>query len=319
MALSLVLLQGCGGAKVSVLPLDGSFRANVAVEGKPSLLSLDTGAMCSDFYLDAAERLGLCVDEVKGRSVALTDSSGVEKLLTKFAANVHYTLGHARCGADYIVCLPKIAEEDSPGTIVVRTRIDGHLGMDVMQHFVFWFDAPSREMRVIDEDAVEDIVAGRGYRVTQRLQLGDQANRPMVRVSLNGGAEIELLLDTGAYSTCLPAGMAQLLSLPSGAQLERERREAEALAISKQLAQQGTASVKVTVGQANGSSVGLHGVPTGPRPLFHLRSLCLGNREVRDLVVVESAQSPILGQDVLAKLDWILHGPRRELWLLEHR
>jgi len=318
-AIFLGLLHGCGGVDVEVLTMDTSFRANVDVGGKLALLWLDTGAMGSDFYLDAAEHLGLTVGQVNGRSVTLVDSSGVEVELTKFAAGVHYKLGPARCRVNHVVCLPRADRPESPGVINVSTRIDGHLGMDVMQHFVFWFDAPNKQLRVMTADVVESHIAERGYAVGQRIRLGGDASRPMARVRLEGADEIELLLDTGADSTSLPAGLAEQLSLPSGAQLERKRREAEERAMREQLEGQGLANVKVTVGQDDGSRVGVHGVATGPRSLFHLRSLRLGDREVRDLIVVEDAGSPALGRDVLGRFNWILHGPRHELWLLDQR
>jgi hypothetical protein len=318
-AVLVALLHGCGGSGVDVLTMDASFRANVDVGGKPALLWLDTGAMGSDFYLDAAEHLGLTVGQGNGRSVTLVDSSGVECVLTRFAADVHYKLGPARCDVDYVACLPRADRPASPGVIDVSTRIDGHLGMDVMQHFVFWFGAPDKQLLVMTTDVIEGFVAERGYAVAQRIRLGGDANRPMARVRLEDDDEIELLLDTGADSTSLPAGLAGKLSLPSGAHLEEERREAQERAMRQQLEGQGLASVKVTVGQDDGSRVGVHGVATTPRPLFHLRSLRLGDREVPDLIVTEAAGSPVLGRDVLGRFNWILHGPRHELWLLDQK
>ncbi len=318
-AVLLGLLHGCGGVDVDVLTMDTSFRANVDVGGKPAFLWLDTGSTGSDFYLDAAEHLGLTVGEVNGRSVTLVDSSGVEVELTRFAKGVRYKLGPAGCHVNYVVCLPRADRPESPGVIDLSTRIDGHLGMDVMKHFVFWFDAPNRQLRVMTADVVESFVAERGYAVGRRMRLGGDANRPMARVRLEEADEIELLLDTGADTTSLPAGLAGQLSLPSGGQLESTRREAAERAMREQLEGQGLANVEVTVGQDDGSRVGVHGVATGPRSLFHLRSLRLGDREVRDLVVVEDSVSPALGRDVLGRFHWILHGPRQELWLLDPR
>lgn len=315
----LALLHGCGGVDVDVLTMDASFRANVVVGGKPALLLLDTGAMGSSFHLDAAERLGLTVGQRNDRSVTLVDSSGVECVLTRFAADVHYGLGSGRCHVDYVVCMPRAERPATPGVIDASVRIDGIVGMDVLQHFVCWFDAAADQVMVMSADLIEHVVAERGYAVVQRLRLAGPANRPLARVRLDGVDEIELLLDTGADSTSLPAGLAEKLSLPAGEQLERNRREAQERAIRLQLEGQGHASARVTVGQDDGSRVGVHGVTTGPRPLFHLRSLRLGDREVPDLVVTEAARSPVLGRDVLGRFSWILHGPRHELWLLEQR
>ena len=133
---------------------------------------------------------------------------------------------------------------------------------------------------------------------------------------LDGSVEVELLLDTGAESTSLPQGLAAQLALPSGYAHERERREKGAESIRQQLEEAGLVVHDVKVHDTDGSSAGVHGVMTGPRPVYRLRSLQLGDREVRDLVVVEDEDTPVLGRDVLAKFDWILHGPRSELWLL---
>jgi hypothetical protein len=318
-AASVIMLPGCGGVDVEELTLDASFRAQVDVGGAVALLWLDTGAMGSDFYLDAARRIGLTVGSFPGRSVVLVDSSGVEREFTEFASSVYYRLGSARSHVDFVVCLPRDAGSDSHGSVDLSPRVDGHLGMDVMQHFVSWFDAPNGQVRVMTPDVAEHFLAGSGCTVAQRVRLTGNANRPMVRVRLQDAGEIELLLDTGADRTSLPAGIAGQLSLPSGTQLEAGRREAEERELRAQLQRQGLVDVEVTVRQDDGSSVGLHGVSTGPRPLFHLRSLRLGDREVRDLVVVEDARSPKLGRDVLGRFGWILHGPLHELWLLDRR
>lgn len=44
----------------------------------------------------------------------------------------------------------------------------------------------------------------------------------------------------------------------------------------------------------------------------------LGNLVFRDLVV-GAGHAGWLGRDVLSRQPWLLHGPRRELWLLTRR
>ena len=315
----LCLLPGCGYGPIPTLKMDGSFTAALEVNGRPVQLCVDTGAMCSDLYRDAATRLGLAIGHRSDRSMLLTDSTGLQIELTEFAEDVRYRLGLLRCLVGYVVCLPRHDRSSPEGAIVAGPGIDGHLGMDVMRHWAFWFSAASGQLQVIPGDAVEASIAQRGFTVTQRIGLGADDARPMVRVELDGSEAIELLLDTGASETSLPDGLAGKLALPAGTELAAQRAEASARSLREQLERQGLVAVEVVVPADDGSRIGVHGVATPARPLFHLRSLRLGNREVRDLVVIEDPHSPKIGRDVLGTFDWILHGPRRELWLLEAR
>ena len=315
----LCLLPGCGDGPIPTLEMHGSFTAALEVNGRPAQLCVDTGAMRSDLYRDAATRLGLAIGHRSDRSMLLTDSTGLQIELTEFAEDVRYRLGLLRCLVDYVVCLPRHDRSSPEGAIVAGPGIDGHLGMDVMRHWAFWFSAASGQLQVMPADAVEASIAQRGFTVTQRIGLGADDARPMVRVELDGSEAIELLLDTGASETSLPDGLAGKLALPAGTELAAQRAEASARSLREQLERQGLVAVEVVVPADDGSRIGVHGVATPARPLFHLRSLRLGHREVRDLVVIEDPHSPKIGRDVLGTFDWILHGPRRELWLLEAR
>jgi hypothetical protein len=123
---------------------------------------------------------------------------------------------------------------------------------------------------------------------------------------------VQLLLDTGAERTSLPPGTAARLGLRSGAHLVH----GESLDV---VAPDGTVLGKYTTPAWDGSEQGWLGARSGPRPLFHLPRLALGPHVVRDLPVTESDRAPALGRDVLARFDWIWHGPRNELLLLSAR
>lgn len=71
----------------------------------------------------------------------------------------------------------------------------------------------------------------------------------------------------------------------------------------------------MTVELNDGSSTGVHGVNV-VHPVHHLRRLTLGDMAFDDLLVT-ARDDGVLGRDVLNKLPWLLHGPRRELWLLQ--
>jgi hypothetical protein len=79
------------------------------------------------------------------------------------------------------------------------------------------------------------------------------------------------------------------------------------------LARQGLKAT-VRVNPVDGSSIGVHGVAE-QRSVLHLRLLELGGQRFEDLVITDTRHG-ILGRDVLGKLPWLLHGPRREMWLL---
>ena len=103
----LCLLPGCGYGPIPTLKMDGSFTAELEVNGRPAQLCVDTGAMRSDLYRDAATRLGLAIGNHSDRSMLFTDSTGIEIELPEFAEQVRYRLGLLRCLVDYVVCLPR--------------------------------------------------------------------------------------------------------------------------------------------------------------------------------------------------------------------
>lgn len=319
--MSLWLLGACGSSlQPSTIALDSAFQCRVRIAGQEMALLIDTGAESTSIYADAARRLGLETGPVEGAVVVLTDSSGSEREHREFVKDVSFELGELTCTATAILCLPRaaFASDTRAGVTIARAaEHDGILGMDFLAQMVLWFDAPAGELHVLSTDTVDAFLAEHGRGVAERLTLSG-GSRPHVQVGLHGELDIELLLDTGADSTSVPAGTAARLGLDPGDALEKERRERKAAEITQALRDAGLQVTGIEVAEPDGSTVGVHGVPSGPRPLHRLRELRLGGRVVRDLVVVED-ESPVLGRDVLATFDWILHGPNRELWLVAPR
>ncbi|MFY9344519.1 MAG: hypothetical protein WAT39_18645 [Planctomycetota bacterium] len=133
---------------------------------------------------------------------------------------------------------------------------------------------------------------------------------------LDDTVDVTLFLDTGAEATSLPAAVVDALQMPSGDELARRQADERAAAMAEELRRQGVqAQVQVVPGEGN---VGVHGV-IGASTRHHLRRLALGGRTFVDLVVNRREGEGLLGRDVLGKCPWLLHGPRRELWLLEPR
>ena len=133
---------------------------------------------------------------------------------------------------------------------------------------------------------------------------------------LDDARDVALLLDTGAGRTSLRADVVVALQLPAGEALAKQRADESAAALAEDLRRQGLEDVKVTVSPGNGKSIGLHGVEQ-TSSVHHLRRLSFGGRTFEDLVVTSCADEGLLGRDVLGRCVWLLHGPRRELWLLE--
>jgi len=312
-------LAGCTYVyPVTTLPFQPGFRCFVQVGDAMPLMQVDTGAESSHFYVESAQRLGLRIGKVDGNAVILTDSAGVRRELTDFVLDTSFDFGNLLVRSERVVCLPqpRLPEGASDHDAV---DTDGLLGMDVLSHGVWWFDAPRRVLHVVPQERAEQFVVERGRAIVQRVPLLGEPRRPMVRVQFTEQEGAELLLDTGADMTSLPLGSAERLSLESGEELEEQLAMHRAKVRYDELVAAGHEDVTVPIRVRTGRSYGVHGVPGEQHPLLHLPRLQLGSHLARDLVVVEDSQTPALGRDVLGQFDWVLHGPRNELWLLAPR
>lgn len=311
------LFAACSQVEVLPLDLEPSFDCEIPVDGHKALLKFDTGAMGTLFDRSEAELLSLKIERTDATLIS-TDSSGAVATSNDFTHDVVLRFGNLTCTVRRLPVLaldPRFTRADQTQQ---QHRL-GLVGMDVMQLYAMWFDAPNKQMHVVPADQAESFVAARGRVITERIKLTGDLNRPMIHVVVENDRAIELLLDTGASATCLPHGLAAELNLPSGAALEEQRRQENIARMTKQLEDQGLTGVKVEVGARDGSTIGIHGQATSARTLHHLRSLKIGKRELTDLIVTEDDESSVLGADVLSTFEWLLHGPKRELWLVEVR
>ena len=288
------------GIVADSVAMDGSFRVEGTMNGTPVRMYVDTGSSTALLPLATAERCGL---EVLTSEREVTDGTGATRTASgevDYAFHLGSTTFFGRA-----VCLRASA---SVG--------DGLIGFDVLRAGAWLFDARQRAVHMAPADDAQRLAAGNGYRVSDVLTLGHDEWRPMVTVHLDDRREVTLLLDTGAESTSLPADVVDALQLPSGRALAQQRSDERAAAIEEEFRRQGLkARVKVT--PDGGSFVGVHGV-TEQASLHHVRALKLGKATFEDLVVTRRERGEgLLGRDVLGACTWLLHGPRRELWLLE--
>ena len=290
------------GIVADSVPIDHAFRIDATMHGAPLRLVVDTGAPTSVLSLATAQRHGF---PLRATQAAITDSTG-----------------HSLPGAGEIDLALLIGSTTFRGPgMCVRTADsvgDGLVGYHVLSGGAWLFDAPGNRLHMAPADDAERLVADNGLRVAARVSLGADEWRPKVTVRLNDARDVDLLLDTGAGGTSLPADIVDALQLPPGEALAKQRADESAAALAEDLRRQGLADVKVTVSPGDGTSIGLHGVEQ-TSSMHHLRRLTFGGRTFEDLVVTRRADEGLLGRDVLGRFQWLVHGPRRELWLLEAR
>lgn len=302
--LSSVLLSACVVAPAT-LPLDSDCRFEAQLAGQPLRVVLDTGSMGILLAEAAVERLGLPRREAQG---TVTDSTGLVRPVEAFVDFDDLQIGNLRFQGD-AVCMP------------VPARMgDGLFGMNLLGHSVWLVDLPGRVLHMGLEKDAEALVAAHGFQIVARLPLGAEPHRPKVTVQLEDRLDVELLLDSGASSTSLPAAVVARLGLPPGDDLARRQASDQQQRLQAEFDQTATAlaggvKLTVTVPPDDGTFVGVHGAPT-KRPLHHLRSLTFAGQEHADLVVTAIDGEGLLGRDVLGTFPWLLHGPRHELWVL---
>jgi hypothetical protein len=282
------------------VPMDSAFRVPATMNGTPVRMWVDTGSPNTVVSLAAAKRAELPLNATK---VEVTDSTGVRRTAEathEIALGLGATTFHGG-----VICL---RAPDSFG--------DGVIGFGVLREGAWLFDAPGQILHMAPAEDAEGIVTEQGWRITERLMLGPDDWCPTVTVRLENQRDVTLLLDTGAESTSLPADVVDALELPSGADLAKARAAEQAAAIRAQLERQGVEVHDLTVAPDDGRSIGVHGV-VEQRSVHHLRRLTLGGCVFEDLLVTRRDEPEgLLGRDVLGKCVWLLHGPRRELWLL---
>jgi predicted aspartyl protease len=310
-ALFALCAAGCAsGVAPATVPMDRSFRVDATIADQPVRVMLDTGCTRSCLKREVASRLGLKLRaEPRG---TVTDATGVERPIDGMVMLPSLRIGETTWAAFEAGChsLESLAGE-------------GLIGMEVLGSAVWWFDAQAKVVHMLRPEDVREALAARGQRVIAKLPLGENRSRPFVHVRLENRVDVELLLDTGADRTSLPADVAATLALPSGQELARQRTaeedarmQAELQAeIERQLGQGVVVRVHTEPSDGSSTAIGVHGVAE-QRTLLHLQLLELGGVRFRDLVVTDAKYEGVLGRDVLGEMPWLFHGPRRELWLL---
>jgi len=286
--------------------MDRSFRVDATIDSQPVRMMLDTGCTRSCLKREVADRLGLGLRPEPRATV--TDATGVERPIDGMVLLPSLRIGETTW-ADFEACCHALHSLTGEGLI----------GMEVLGSAVWWFDAPAKVVHMLRPEDVRDALAARGHRVLAKLPLGDNRSRPFVRVRLEDRAEVDLLVDTGADRTSLPADVAAKLALQSGLELARQRAAEENARMEAELERQLGHGAKVRVrsefSDDSSRAIGVHGIAE-ERTLLHLRLLELGGVRFRDLVVTDAKYEGVLGRDVLGEMPWLFHGPRRELWLL---
>src|SRR5262245_56845599 len=202
---------GCAsGLAPATVPMDRSFRVDATIDSQPVRMMLDTGCTRSSLKREVADRLGLPLRPEPRATV--TDATGVERPIDGMVMLPSLRIGETTWAA-FEACCHSLHSLTGEGLI----------GMEVLGSAVWWFDAPAQTVHMLRPEDVREALAARGHRVIAKLPLGDNRTRPFVRVRLENRAEVELLLDTGADRTSLPAEVAAKLALPSGQELARQQ------------------------------------------------------------------------------------------------
>ena len=303
---------GCGRSAIApvALPLSPTFVAALDVDGRRANFLVDTGSELTLFDTAAARRLGLPVERSNERLLRLTDATGTRR-------------DHAmRAGVRAIAFGDHVFAMDGVPAVEFDTRLtfDGILGMDVLSRAAWCFDAPASRLLLCDPDGALRVLAERGLTVRARVPVQGTATRWLAAVTLGPDHVAEMLIDSGAERTSLPAKAIARLALGRGDALDARRRRATAARAAAELRAAGLEDVRVEIPAADGAQVGLHGAAGGSAAVYHLPQIELGGRAFADLIVVEqTGDAPVLGRDVISGCAWLLHGPRREIWLLEAR
>lgn len=298
-----LLLAACAAMPTSTLPLTHKFVVEAKAGDQALRLMLDTGSTGSLLRPEAAQRLGLePAPPVAGATA--TDSLGVTRSIAQFAHMRGLVLG-ATPFPDFLVPVTPLSD---------WFPAEGILGMDVLGGNVWIFDVPAARVTLIDESRLDAELAATARRIVARVPLRGAFHKPFVTVQLQGTTDIELLLDTGAENTNLPAKTIAALALRDGEPLERRRAAEREARLRESFEKQGVKVTSVTTTRT-GSSVGLHGV-TGPSgaPAW-LDRLELGGVRFDDVCVYPRDEG-LLGADVLGSVPFVFHGLRREIWVL---
>src|SRR5262245_17915777 len=210
-ALFAVSAAGCAsGVAPATVPMDRSFRVDATIDSQPVRMMLGAGSMRSDLKRNVPHRLGLNLRPEPRATV--TDATGVERPIDGMVMLPSLRIGETTWAAFEAFC----------HSLHPMTG-EGLIGIEVLGSAVWWFDAPAKVVHMMRPEDVREALAARGHRVIAKLPLGDNRARPFVRVRLENRAEVELLLDTGADRTSLPADVAAKLALPSGQELARQQ------------------------------------------------------------------------------------------------
>lgn len=304
---AIVLLAAATGCRSAIataeLPLGPHFETEVSVGAERLRMVWDTGTQCTLLGSSAAQRLRLPPAQ-PDQALQIVDASRVAREVREYVS-----VGGLRLGATDISTF--VAPTLSLGP---QFPCHGLLGMDLLLVAAWIVDAPAGRLRMVDAGRLDAELSAAGYTVQSRVPLRIENGRPFVRVRLEDRHDVELLLDTGSRSTCLPKALVEALELPSGEALvaREQRREIEDLRAAFERMGVQVDGLKVETGAA----VGVHGVEVGSRP-YHLRLLVLGDLQLADLCVYcKATDGAQLGEDVLGRVPWAVDRRRSELILL---
>ncbi|MBL8751445.1 MAG: retroviral-like aspartic protease family protein [Planctomycetes bacterium] len=304
LASAMLGLLGAACVQTSTLPLDDRSCSTVELAGCAVRMLVDTGCEAMIFDPRGVQRLGLATAPRTAPDV--TDATGI----TMPAMGV-VTFEGLRFGT-------LTMSGDAAVLAVPAAWGEGVLGMSALQACCCIFDFRGGVLHVTAGDLGDELAALYRKKVVARLPLVGARSLPVLTVRVDDRVDVPVLVDTGAETTSLPASVVASLGLPSAADPMAAQRRAEAAELQRSLAEQigPGGKVEVTVSTSpTRTSVGAHGQPVA-EAMHLVRRLAIGPFVCRDVVATSSAEGR-LGRDVLARVVWMLHGPRRELWLLE--
>lgn len=232
------------------LQLDRSNLSRATLDGVPIAVLVDTGCEFVIIDNELADKLEL---RRIGTAVSITDGVGETRPATRA---VHF--GRLQVGTITASgTAPTLALPEQCGQAVI--------GMDpILRACCTLFDSERGVLHMTCGDLGDDLVARAGMSVQDRLPIGGTPTRPMVRVRLLGRAEAELLLDTGATSTSLPASLVAELALPLATEACRRESALRAAELKRSLEDQlgpnGKVDVQVVL-DGKPTTVGVHGRP----------------------------------------------------------
>jgi hypothetical protein len=258
-----------------VLPVESRrmpvVRVYIPGAGLASML-LDTGAERTLVDTEAARRLGL---ELLDYRVPLAVTRGGKRVgsIDRWTRIERLELSRAT------------ASDLSPPVTDLRhlyRGLDGIVGQDVLSSWGVAFDGGRSEIRLLPPEDVPELVAAheRAGTTLTRLPLTWWRGVPVVELEMSDGTLVEMVVDTGASTTALPADL---------------------------LREQGL--------RPRGTLPRAHVAGWEQAPIYRVEGMRLGGRELSGWVLSFDGERGYLGYDLLSRMVSVIDAPGDALWV----